>query len=98
MADDPVNLDGYRGMNAQKETVRRRKQADVQADQAKLQRRQEEFEESLFAKPAASMQEAAAKAKYLIQRYQDTPHGSDPRRTLLIARVLNDLDRHFKLD
>lgn len=84
-------------MNAQKETLLRRKQADVQADQAALKKRQDEFEDHLVSKPAASKKEAALKAKHLIQLYAETPEGSDPRRMRLIIRALEDLDRHFGL-
>jgi hypothetical protein len=93
--DDPVDLDVHRGMIAQKETLLRRKQAEVQADQAALQKRKDEFEDFLVSKPAASKEEAAVKARYLIQLYADTPAGSDPRRMLLIVRALDDLDKHF---
>ena len=97
MNDVPIELDIHRGMSAQKETLLRRKQAEVQADQAALQKRKEEFEDFLVSKPAATQEEAAAKARYLIQLYADTAAGSDPRRMLLIIRALDDLDRLFSL-
>lgn len=97
MTNDLVSLDLHRGMNAQKETLLRRQEAGVQADQEELKKRQIEFENFLETKPAASKKEAAIKAKYLIQLYAETPQGSDPRRALLIARALEDLDRHFSL-
>jgi hypothetical protein len=75
----------------------RRKEAGVQADQEALKQRQAEFEDFLVSKPAASKKEAAIKAKYLLQLYAETPHGSDPRRARLIARALDDLHRHFRL-
>jgi hypothetical protein len=94
---DLVSLDLHRGMNAQKETLLRREEAGVQADQAALKKRQIEFEDFLVTKPAASKKEAAIKAKYLLRLYAETPQGGDPRRALLIARALDDLDRHFGL-
>ena len=91
--DDPVNLDGHRGMAAQKSTEIRRRLHEVQADQAALRSRQEELEHFLLAAPATTWPEAAAKAKYLIQLYAVTPDGQDPRRKKLIASALDDLAR-----
>jgi hypothetical protein len=94
MTDDgPVNLDGHRGMAAQKSTEIRRRLHEVQADQAALRERQEELEHFLLAAPAATWPEAAAKAKYIIQLYAGTPDGQDPRRKKLIASALDDLAR-----
>ena len=45
MMDNPVELDERRGMAAQKLTEIRRRLHEVQADQAALRRRQEEFRE-----------------------------------------------------
>jgi hypothetical protein len=91
--DDPVNLDGHRGMAAQKSTEIRRRLHEVQADQAALRERQEALEHFLLAAPAATWPEAAAKAKYIIQLYAGTPDGQDPRRKKLIASALDDLAR-----
>ena len=93
MTDDPVNLDGHRGMAAQKSTEIRRRLHEVQADQAALRERQEELEHFLLAAPSATWPEAAAKAKYLIQLFAATPDGQDPRRKKLIASALDDLAR-----
>lgn len=95
--EDPVNLDARRGMTAQKETELRRQLAGVQADHAALEARRAEFEEFLLSKPAVTKKEAAEKARYLIELYAATAEGSDPRRSLLIIRALDDLDRLFKL-
>lgn len=97
MKGDAVELDAHRGMAAQKETEIRRRLAEVHADQAALKIRQREFEDFLQSTPAMSAQEAAAKAKYLIQLYAATPDGADPRRARLIERSLEELDRIFKL-
>jgi hypothetical protein len=98
MNDDPVDLDAHRGMSAQRATELRRQKSGVQADQAALKLRQEEFEEFLLSKPAATKKEAASKARYLLELYAATTEGGDPRRSLLIIRALNDLDRLFKLN
>ena len=91
--DEPVNLDERRGMAAQRDTEIRRDLHDVQADQAALQGRQEELEIFLLAAPATTRAEAAACARYLIERYAATAEAQDPRRQRLIARALGDLAR-----
>lgn len=93
MTDTPVELDAHRGMAAQKATEIRRALHDVQADQEALRQRQTELEHHLFAAPAATWQEAADKARYLIELFATTPEGRDPRRSQLILSVLADLTR-----
>jgi hypothetical protein len=93
MMDDPVELDEHRGMAAQKSTEIRRRLHEVQADQAALRRRQEEFERHAVAAQSTTWPEAAAKAGYLIQLFAATPEARDPRRRELIAQVLDDLAR-----
>jgi hypothetical protein len=93
LTDNAVELDEHRGMAAQKATEIRRRLHEVQADQAALRTRQEEFERYAVAAPATTWPEAAAKARYLIQLFAVTPEGRDPRRQELIARVLDDLAR-----
>jgi hypothetical protein len=93
MTDDPVELDEHRGMAAQKSTDIRRRLQEVQADQAALRRRQEEFERHAVAAPSTTWAEAAAKARYLIQLLAATPEAQDPRRRELIAQVLDEFAR-----
>jgi hypothetical protein len=93
MADDPVELDEHRGMAAQKSTEIRRRLHEVEADQAALRDRQEEFERQAIAAPSESWSEAAAKARYLIELFAATPEARDPRRQDLIAKVLGDFVR-----
>lgn len=88
-----VKLDDHRGMAAQKSTELRRRLREVQADQAALQRRQDEFESYAVAAPSATWPEAAAKARYLIQLFAVTPEAQNPRRQQLIAKVLDELAR-----
>src|SRR2546423_13575632 len=54
MTDDPGELDEHRGMAAQKLTEIRRRLNEVQADQAALRRRQEEFECHALAAPSTT--------------------------------------------
>ncbi|MGH7099511.1 MAG: hypothetical protein ACREE4_17870 [Stellaceae bacterium] len=93
MTDKPINLDEHRGMTAQKDTEIRRGQQEVQADQVALQSRQTELETFLFAAPAVTWLEAAAKTQYLIELFAATPDAQDPRRQKLIAGALEDLTR-----
>jgi len=80
-------------MAAQKATEIRRLLHEVQADQTALRARQDELEGFMVAADAMTWQEAAAKARYLIQLYAATPDARDPRRQKLIAGVLADLVR-----
>lgn len=93
MTDKPIDLDEHRGMTAQKETDIRRRLHEVQADQAALRHRQEEFEKLLLSAPATNWPEAAAKARYLIELFAATPEARDPRRQKLIENVLEDLGK-----
>jgi hypothetical protein len=93
MTDDPVDLDGRRGMAEQISTEIRRRLNEVQLDQAALKHRQEEFERLLLAEQAKTWPEAAAKAQYLIQLFADTFEAQDTRRKALIANTLDDLNR-----
>ena len=88
--DKPVQLDEHRGMAAQKSTEVRRRNHEVEADQAALRSHQEEFERHAVAAASTTWPEAAEKAQYLIRLFAATPEGRDPRRQELIARVLDD--------
>ncbi|HVC54453.1 MAG TPA: hypothetical protein VND95_00765 [Stellaceae bacterium] len=93
MTDTPVELDDHRGLAAQRQTETRRLRHEVQADQAALRARQDELETSLATAAAQTWPEAAAKARYLIERYAATPDAQDPRRQKLIVGALADLAR-----
>ncbi len=93
MEHDPVLLDERRGMAAQKATEIRRLSAEYETEQAELRQRQAELETFLVAAPATTWEEAAEKARYLINLFAETPSGQDPRRQRLIAGVLEDFAR-----
>ena len=94
MIDGPVDLDEYRSMIAQEATeLRRQRFHEFQADQAALQRSQEELESLLLSAPAETWPEAAARAQYLIQLFSTTQEAQDPQRKELIALALDDLTR-----
>jgi|SRR5690242_5585460 hypothetical protein len=93
MTDKAVDLDQHRGMAAQKATELRRLLADVEANEKVLRLRQEELESQLLAAPATNWQEAADKARYLLNLFAATAAAQDPRRQKLIAAVLADFTR-----
>jgi len=93
MTDETVDLDQHRGMAAQKATDLRRLLADVEANEKTLRLRQDELESHLLAAPAANWEEAAEKARYLLNLFAATLTAQDPRRQTLIAAVLADFKR-----
>jgi hypothetical protein len=93
MTEHPIDLDDHRGMAAQKATALRRLLGDVEAQRTALASRQEELEHQLIAAPAATWADAAEKIRYLLRLYAESPGAEDPRRRMLIANVLEDVDR-----
>ena len=78
-------------MAAQKATEIRRRLSAVLTEQAALRQHQAELEAVLFAAPATTWPEAAAKARYLVELFAETSEGRDSHRQKLIASVLEDL-------
>ena len=93
MTDRPIELDGRRGMAAQKDTVLRRLISEVAADRAALKARQDELEKFLIAAPAANWDEVYGKVRYLLTLFAATSEAQDPRRKTLIANLLADFER-----
>jgi hypothetical protein len=93
MTDKTIELDGHRGMAAQKATEIRRQVADVAAQANALRGRQEALETQMLAGQAATWDEAAQKAIYLIHLFATTAEAQDPRRQKLIAALLEDFRR-----
>ena len=93
MTDKTIDLDQHRGMAAQKATGLRRLLSEVEANERTLRLRQAELESHLLAAPAASWQEAAEKARYLLNLFANTLTAQEPRRQKLIAAVLDDFER-----
>jgi hypothetical protein len=93
MTDKTIDLDQHRGMAAQKATDLRRLLAEVEADQKALRLRQDELEAHLLAAPAANWNEAAAKARYLLELFAASLAAQDPRRQSLVTAVLHDFER-----
>jgi hypothetical protein len=93
MTDKTIDLDQHRGMAAQKATDIRRLLSEVEANQEALRLRQDELEAHLLAAPALNWQEAAEKARYLLNLFAQTPAAQDPRRQKLITDLLDDFVR-----
>ena len=93
MTKQTIELDMRRGMAAQKATELRRLMSEVAANEELLRSRQKELEEQLLATPATTWADAADKARYLLSLYASSSAAQDPRRQLLIARVLEDFVR-----
>lgn len=92
MTEKTIDLDQRRGLSAQRATESRRLISEVEAHEAKLHRLRAEAEEQFLALPAATWEEAAAKAKYLLRLYAETLAGGDARTNRLIAAVLEDFE------
>jgi hypothetical protein len=93
MTDKTIDLDTHRGMAAQKETKVRRLHAEVREQRHALRVRQDALEEQLVAAPAENWEEAAEKARYLLNLFAASIDAQDPRRQKLIAAVLDDFSR-----
>jgi hypothetical protein len=93
MSEETVDLDKRRGMAAQKETRLRRLHAEVRAQRDALRTRQDALEAQLLAAPAENWEDAAEKARYLLNLFAASIEAQDPRRQKLIAAVLDDFSR-----
>ena len=93
MTDDTIDLDKHRGMAAQKATELRRLLAEVRLDETALRARQDALEAQLIAAPALAWEDAAEKARYLLDLFAASLAGQDPRRQKLITAVLEDFTR-----
>jgi hypothetical protein len=93
MSDKPVDLDGHRGMAAQKATDIRRALAEVENNARDLRERQGVLEEDLLSIPATSWVEAVAKARYVLNLYAAGLGPADTHHRDLVAAVLADFAR-----
>jgi len=93
MTDTPVDLDKHRGMKSQKATDIRRVLAEAEANAKVLRDRQAVLESQLLSAPATSWQEAAAKARYVLNLYAAGLGASDTHHRDLVAAVLADFVR-----
>jgi hypothetical protein len=91
--DLPVDLDGRRGMAAQKATDIRRGVAEVEANARILRDQQSAAEVQLLAVPATSWPEAAAKARHVLNLYATSLSPADTHHRDLVAAILADFTR-----
>ena len=90
---DCAQLDDRRGLKAQQDTIARRQQRRVAADQAAIRSRTAAFEQQLARAPARSWPEATDKARYLLMLFAASVDCHDPRRKQLVESVLADFER-----
>jgi hypothetical protein len=93
VSSNPVDLDTRRGMAAQKATGLRRLLAEVEANEKQVRDRQIELESHLVAVPATSWDEAAAKARYVLNLYAASLSAHNTQQRELVAAVLADFAR-----
>ena len=65
----------------------------MHAQRDALRTRQDALEAQLVAAPAENWEDAAEKARYLLNLFAATIEAQDPRRQKLIAAVLDDFTR-----
>jgi metal-dependent amidase/aminoacylase/carboxypeptidase family protein len=80
-------------MAAQKATDLRRLLADVEANERLVRDRQSELERHLVAVPATSWDEAATKARYVLNLYSAGLSVHNTQQRELVAAVLADFTR-----
>jgi hypothetical protein len=93
VSDKPLELDRHRGRAAQKATDIRRALAEVENNARDLRDRQRVLENQLLSVPAASWQDAAAKARYLLNLYAAALAPADTRHRDLVAALFADFVR-----
>jgi hypothetical protein len=93
MSNEPLDLDKHRGMAAQKATDLRRTLAEVESHARELRDRQTVLENQLLSLPAETWQEAAAKARYVLNLYAASLSPDDTRHRNLVAAILDDFAR-----
>jgi hypothetical protein len=93
MTEKTIELDEHRGMGAQKATELRRLLTEVRDERDALRERQDALEAQLMAAPSVSWEDAAEKARYLLNLFASSSDAQDPRRQKLISAVLDDFTR-----
>jgi hypothetical protein len=93
MTEKTIDLDQHRGMGAQKATELRRLLTEVRGERDALRERHDALEAQLMAAPSVTWEDAAEKARYLLNLFASSVDAQDPRRQKLISAVLDDLTR-----
>lgn len=98
MSKELLDLDKHRGMAAQKATDLRRTLAEVETHARELRDRQTALENQLLTLPAETWQEAAAKARYVLNLYVAGLSPEDSRHRNLVAAIFDDFARLSRED
>ena len=98
MSEELLDLDKHRGMAAQKATDLRRTLAEVETHAKELRDRQTALENQLLSLPAQTWQEAAAKARYVLNLYVAGLPSEDSRHRNLVAAIFDDFARLSRED
>jgi hypothetical protein len=93
MSEEPFDLDKHRAMAAQKATDLRRTLVEVENHARELRDRQTALENQLLSLPAETWQEAAAKARYVLNLYAASLSPQDTRHRNLVAAIFDDFAR-----
>ena len=93
MGEEPLDLDKHRGMAAQRATDLRRTLVEVENHAKELRERQTALENQLLSLRAETWQEAAAKARYVLNLYVASLPAEDTRHRNLVAAILDDFSR-----
>jgi predicted nucleic acid-binding Zn-ribbon protein len=93
MGEEPLDLDKHRGMAAQRATDLRRSLVEVENHAKELRDRQTALENQLLSLRAETWQEAAAKARYVLNLYVASLPAEDTRHRNLVAAILDDFSR-----
>ena len=93
MSEEPLDLDKHRGMAAQRATDLRRTLVEVENHARELRDRQTVLENQLLSIPAETWQEAAAKARYVLNLYAASLSAEDTRHRNLVAAIFDDFAR-----
>lgn len=93
VSKEPFDLDKHRGMAAQKATDLRRTLIEIENHARELRDRQVALENQLLSLPAETWQEAAAKARYVLNLYLAGLSPGDTRNRNLVAAIFDDFAR-----
>ena len=98
MSSEPLDLDNHRGMAARKATDLRRALAAVENNARDLRERQASLESQLLSVPADTWQEAAVKARYVLNLYAASLPPDDTRHRDLVTAIFDDFARLARED
>ena len=94
MIDHPIDLDGRRSADGQRETAMRRRPVNSEPPAASsTEPALGNLEDQMLVEPARNWVELMEKCRFLLLRYASTPEAADERLRKLIERALGDMER-----